>query len=169
MFRFHGGQSVGKGTYWNLSNGERIDAHRTTALPGGEDTHYMKLRSPGVHRWPFAGLLFTCVIPFLLLLVTLLFLPRTMHASEAVISEEAKACLSCHATPGMSTTFRDKSTLSVHVSESHFQNTVHGFLACTGCHSDVSLDTHPPRSTRANGNSCSMLLKRASHAMPMNS
>ena len=144
MLRFHGGQSVGKGTYWDLSNGERIDAHRTTALPGGEDTHYLKLPVAGVFiAGPLAGLLFTCVIPFLFLLVTLLFLPRTMHASEAVISEEAKACLGCHATPGMSTTFRDKSTLSVHVSESHFQNTVHGFLACTGCHSDVSLDTHP--------------------------
>ncbi len=144
MFNFHGGQSVGKGTYWNLSDGERIDAVRNSELPGSDATSYIKLPVASVFiAGPLAGLLFTCVIPFLFLLVTLAFLPRTIHASEAVISEEAKACLGCHATPGMTTTFRDKSTLSVHVSESHFKNTVHSFLACTGCHSDVSLDTHP--------------------------
>jgi hypothetical protein len=144
MFRFHGGQSVEKGTYWHLSSGERIDAARQTALPGNSHDHYVKLPAASVFiAGPLAGLLFTMVIPFLFLLVTLVFLPRTIHASEAVASDEAKACLGCHATPGMSTTFRDKSTLSVHVSENHFQNTVHGFLACTGCHSDVSLDTHP--------------------------
>jgi hypothetical protein len=144
MFKFHGGQSVGKGTYWDLSNGERFDARLTTALPGGEETHYMKLPVASVFiAGPLAGLLFTCVIPFLFLLVTLVFLPRTMHASEAVMSDEAQACMGCHATPGMSKTFRDKSTLSVHVSENHFKNTVHGFLTCTSCHSDVSLDTHP--------------------------
>ena len=144
MFRFHGGQSVGKGTYWNLSSGERIDAAQPTALPGCDHEHYVKLPVAGVFiAGPLAGLLFTFVIPFLFLLVTLVFLPRTIHASEAVSSDEAKTCLGCHATAGMSETFRDKSTLSVHVSENHFKNTVHGFLTCTGCHSDVSLDTHP--------------------------
>jgi predicted CXXCH cytochrome family protein len=144
MFKFHGGQSVAKGTYWNLSNGERIDAIKNSELPGSDATSYVKLPVAGVFiAGPLAGLLFTCVIPFLFLLVTLLFLPRTIHASDAAMSEEAKACLGCHATPGMTKTFKDKSTLDVHVSESHFKNTVHGFLTCTGCHSDVSPDTHP--------------------------
>jgi len=144
MFRFHGGQSVGKGTYWNLSNGERFDAIGNAELPGDHTTHYMKLRVTSVFvAGPLAGLLFTFVIPFLFLLVTLMFLPRTIHASGSSLSEEAAACLGCHATPGMSTTFGDKSTLSVHISESHFKNSVHEFLSCTSCHSDVSLDTHP--------------------------
>jgi len=144
MFKFHGGQSVGKGTYWDLSNGERIDAADATALPGNANERYVKLPIAGVIiAGPLAGLLFTIVIPFLFLLVTLVFLPRTIHASEAVASDEAQACLGCHATPGMSKTFRDKSAVSVHVSANHFKNTVHGFLSCTGCHSDVSLDTHP--------------------------
>src|SRR5512147_222441 len=105
MFRFHGGQSVEKGTYWNLSSGERIDAVRQTALPGSSHEHYVKLPVASVFiAGPLAGLLFTMVIPFLFLLVTLVFLPRTIHASEAVASDEAKACLGCHATPGMSTT-----------------------------------------------------------------
>jgi hypothetical protein len=43
----------------------------------------------------------------------------------------------------MSKSFKDKSTVDLHVSENHFTNTVHAFLACTGCHSDVSPDTHP--------------------------
>ena len=101
MFKFHGGQSVGKGTYWNLSNGERIDATRNSELPGSDATSYVKLPVAGVFiAGPLAGLLFTFVIPFLFLLVTLVFLPRTIHASEAVKSDEAKACLGCHATPG---------------------------------------------------------------------
>jgi len=159
-----------KGTYWNLSNGERIDAHRTTALPGGEDTHYMKLRSPACSSRgrsqaccsPASSRSCSCSSPCC-------SCPAPCTLPRRSSRKRPRPCLGCHATPGMSTTFRDKSTLSVHVSESHFQNTVHGFLACTGCHSDVSLDTHPPRSTRVNGNSCSMSLKRASHAMPMNS
>src|SRR5512137_1622535 len=138
MFRFHGGQSVGKGTYWSLSNGERIDAARSAQLPGNRSEQYVKLPLAGIFiAGPLAGLLFTIVIPFLFLLVTLVFLPRTIHASEALASDEAQACLGCHATPGMSTTFKDKSTVDVHVSESHFKNTVHAFLSCTGCHSDV--------------------------------
>ena len=43
----------------------------------------------------------------------------------------------------MTKTFKDKSTIDLQVSESHFKNTVHGFLTCTSCHSDVSLNTHP--------------------------
>ena len=47
MFRFHGGQSVGKGTYWNLSNGERFDAIRNAELPGDHTTHYSRRQQYG--------------------------------------------------------------------------------------------------------------------------
>ncbi len=144
MFRFHGGQSVGKGTYWNLSSGERIDVRGAAGLPGSGAETYLKLPAAGLFiAGPLAGLLFTCVIPFLFLLVTLMFLPRTIHASEALASDEAKACLGCHATPGMTKTFGDKTTVDLQINESRFQNTVHGFLTCTSCHTSVSLDTHP--------------------------
>jgi hypothetical protein len=144
MFRFHGGQTVEKGTYWNLSSGERVDAKTSDVLPGDRGARFVKLPAVSVFiAGPLAGLLFTCIVPFLLFFVLLSFLPRPVLASEAVDSDEAKACLGCHATPGMTKTFQDKGTLSVQIDEGHFKNTVHGFVTCTGCHSAVSLDTHP--------------------------
>lgn len=144
MFRFHGGQTVRKGTYWNLKSGERIDIRVDSHLPGTSDVHYVKISAAGVFiAGPLAGLLFTCIVPFSFLLLTLLFLPRTMMASESPLSSEAQTCLGCHATPGMSVTFGDKSTMSVHVDANHFQGSVHSVIECTNCHSNVSLDTHP--------------------------
>ncbi len=138
MFRFHGGQPVEKGTYWNLSTGEKIDAGANTMLPGARDAHYVKLPVFSVFiAGPLAGLLFTCIIPFLFIFVLLTFLPGSVFASsETVSSDEAKG-------PGMTMTFLDKDTLSVHVDSSHFKNTVHGFVTCTGCHSSVSPQHHP--------------------------
>ena len=145
MFTYFGGRTVGKGTYWNLSSGERVDVNENENLPGSSNDRYLKLPAATVVlAGPLAGLAFPLVIPFLFLLITLMLLPRTVHASSsAALGDEAQACLNCHATPGMTMTFQDKSTASVHVDENHFKNSVHGFLSCTGCHSDVSLDTHP--------------------------
>ncbi len=145
MFTHFGGRTVGKGTYWNLSSGERLDVNEDAILPGTSEERYMKLPAGTFCiAGPLAGLAFAFVIPFLFLLVMLMLLPRTVHASSsAALSDEAQACLNCHATPGMTMTFKDKSTVSLHVDQSHFKDTVHGFLSCTGCHSDVSLDTHP--------------------------
>ncbi len=145
MFTYFGGRTVGKGTYWNLNSGERFDVSENDILPGTFEERYMRLPAGTVLlAGPLAGFAFAIVIPFLVLFVTLLLLPRTVHASSsAALGEEAQACLNCHATPGMTTTFKDKSTASVYVDQSHFKNSVHGFLSCTGCHSDVSLDTHP--------------------------
>lgn len=144
MFTHFGGRTVGKGTYWHLSSGERIDVNGSAVLPGTPGDRYLKLPLTGICiAGPLAGLLFTVVIPFLFLFIMLALLPRTVHASGTSPGDEAQACLGCHAAPGMTMTFQDRSTVSVHIDESQFQNTVHGFLDCTGCHGDVSLDNHP--------------------------
>lgn len=144
MFTSVGGRTVGKGTWWNLSSGERIDVNGTTALPGSSEDRYIKLPATGVLiAGPVAGLLFSLVVPFLFVIIMLALLPRTVHASGSSLNEAALACLNCHGTPGMTMTFGDKSTVSVHVDENHFKGSVHSFLDCTGCHSDVSLETHP--------------------------
>ncbi len=144
MFRFNGGQTVRKGTYWNLSSGERVDANENAVLPGTARENYVKLSVAGMLvAGPIAGLLFTCIIPFLFIFITLIFLPQTVLATDAVASDEAKACLGCHATPGMTMAFKDKTTMNLQVTENHFKNTVHGFVTCTGCHSNVSPNTHP--------------------------
>lgn len=144
MFTHIGGRIVEQGTYWRLSNGERTDVDAPAALPGGRDERYVKIPLAGICiAGPLAGLLFTVVLPFLLLCLVLALLPRTASAAGATLSDEAQACMGCHATPGMTMTFQDGSTASVHIDGSHFQGTVHDFLDCTGCHSDVSLDSHP--------------------------
>ncbi len=145
MFSYFGGRTVGKGTYWNLSSGERLDVNENAALPGAPGERYVKLPAGSVFICgPLAGFAFALVIPFLFLFITIMLLPRTVHASNsAAPGDEAQACLNCHATPGMTMTFKDMTSMDLHVDESHFRNTVHGFLTCTGCHSDVSLDTHP--------------------------
>ena len=144
MFTHFGGRTVGKGTYWNLSSGERIDVSGQATLNGSSDDRYIRLPMTGIFiAGPLAGLLFTVVIPFLFLLIMLALLPRTVHATGSSLGDEAQACLSCHATPGMSMTFQDQSTVSVHIDDNHFQGSVHSFLDCTACHSSVSLENHP--------------------------
>ncbi|MDH4161637.1 MAG: multiheme c-type cytochrome [Nitrospirota bacterium] len=144
MFTYVGGRTVEKGTYWNLSSGDRIDVNGSAVLAGSSEERYVKLPKAGVViAGPLAGLLFSVVAPFLFLVIMLALLPRTVHASGSLLNEEAQTCLSCHGTPGMTMTFGDKSTVSLHVDEQHFKSSVHSTMGCTGCHSDVSMDTHP--------------------------
>jgi hypothetical protein len=143
MFTHFGGRTVGKGIYWNLTSGERVDVDGSAVLPGPSDERYVKLPNAGIMiAGPLAGLLFTVVVPFLCLFVMIMLLPRTVLATGSALSGEAETCLSCHATPGMTMTFKDKTTASAQVKADHFAKSVHTF-DCTGCHSDVSLDTHP--------------------------
>src|SRR5512138_1074461 len=144
MYTQFGGRTVGKGTYWNLSSGERIDVDGAATLKGARTDRYVNIPVAGLCiAGPLAGLLFTVVIPFLFLFVMLALLPRTVHASGASLGDEAQVCLGCHATPGMTMTFTDKTTASVHVDAKHFKNSVHKDLSCTNCHSSVNLDNHP--------------------------
>src|SRR5574340_463204 len=144
MFTYVGGRTVEKGTYWNLSSGERFDVNETTVLAGSSEERYVKLPTAGIMlAGPLAGLLFSLVVPFLFVVILLALLPRTVHASGSSMNEEAQTCLSCHGTPGMTMTFGDKSTVSLHVDQQHFKGSVHSSLGCTGCHADVSLDTNP--------------------------
>ncbi|MDP2168469.1 MAG: cytochrome c3 family protein [Thermodesulfovibrionales bacterium] len=144
MFRFKGGQTVGKGTYWNLSNGEGIDMDGKRPLPGGGSVKYLRLPSGGMFvLGPFLGLLFVCLLPLMSLVIALTLLSRVALASDALSSEEAGKCLSCHSSEGMVKTFKNNENVSIHIAKKHFKDTVHGFLSCTDCHADVSLDSHP--------------------------
>ncbi len=144
MLRFYGGLTVGKGTYWNLSSGESIDVADKKVLPGDRRVKYLRIPTMGIFLLgPFLGLLFVCSIPLMSLIFALTFLPRIALASDALKSDEAAMCMGCHSSPGMVKTFTNKEQLSVNLTESHFKGTVHGFLTCTGCHTDISMDKHP--------------------------
>lgn len=55
MKRYSGGESVGKGTYWNLRYGSLVDLKEAGVLPGGQETVF--------YRIPFAILF--CMVFFL--------------------------------------------------------------------------------------------------------
>ena len=59
-----GGHRVGKGTYWDLRRGQRIDIADEGALPGGETSTYLRMPS-GVMLLlgPIIGLLYAILMP----------------------------------------------------------------------------------------------------------
>ncbi len=66
MLKYSGGQKTGKGTYWNLSNGERIDISTEGILPGGKKTTYFRLPASGILvLGPVLGLLYAAFLPFI--------------------------------------------------------------------------------------------------------
>ncbi len=144
MFKFYGGQVVKKGIYWNLSTGENIELEQEKVLPGDRQVKYLKVPTAGIFiLGPLSGLLFVCLLPMMSLLIGLTLLSRVAVASDALKSDEAAMCMGCHSSQGVVKTFKNKEKVSVHIDESHFKDTVHGFLSCTSCHSSVSMDNHP--------------------------
>jgi hypothetical protein len=66
MFKYKGGHRVGKGTYWNFSDGTRVDIAHEGVLPGDETTEYRRI-SPGmaVLEAPVIGLVYVVAMPFM--------------------------------------------------------------------------------------------------------
>ena len=66
MLRHNGGETVGKGTYWNLGNGERIDIINKGTLPGdGKRTFYKMPAAAIIVVAPVLGLLYAAFLPFI--------------------------------------------------------------------------------------------------------
>jgi len=66
MLRYKAGSKVGKGTYWNFANGERIDVTDEGVLPGGKRTVYFRLPATGIIvLGPIMGLLYAAFLPFI--------------------------------------------------------------------------------------------------------
>ncbi len=65
MTRYKAGQKVGKGTYWNTSNGTRIDIRDEGILPGDSGAAYTRV-SPGLMllAGPVIGLFYVIAMPF---------------------------------------------------------------------------------------------------------
>ena len=61
-----GGQWVSKGTYWDLRRGQRIDIAEEGALPGGENSTYLRMPT-GVLLLlgPIIGLLYAISMPII--------------------------------------------------------------------------------------------------------
>ncbi len=66
MLKYNAGSKVGKGTYWNFANGERIDVSDEAVLPGGKRTAYFRLPATGILvLGPIVGLLYAAFLPFI--------------------------------------------------------------------------------------------------------
>jgi hypothetical protein len=66
MLTYKGGHAVGRGTYWDLANGRRIDVFGEAILAGGGTATYVRMPS-GVMllSGPVIGLLYAILMPFI--------------------------------------------------------------------------------------------------------
>jgi len=66
MFVYKGGQKVGKGTYWNIANGSRIESGGDERLPGKQGTAYLRM-APGMMLLvgPVMGMIYFIALPIL--------------------------------------------------------------------------------------------------------
>jgi len=66
MLKHNGGERVGKGTYWNLTNGERIDITSEGTLPGDVKKAYYRMPAAAIIvAGPVLGLLYAAFLPFI--------------------------------------------------------------------------------------------------------
>ena len=66
MLSYKAGQKVEKGTYWDLSNGQRIDVEQEAVLSGDASaTYYRMPASLMLLAGPFIGLLYVLCLPFI--------------------------------------------------------------------------------------------------------
>jgi len=67
-----GGHTVKAGTYWNLSNGNRVQMEQEGVLPGSGQTRYIKAPvAVMLMAAPVIGLLFAVFLPFIGIAMTL--------------------------------------------------------------------------------------------------
>jgi hypothetical protein len=66
MLTYKGGHAVGKGTYWDLTSGRRIDVFSEAVLAGEGTATYVRM-SPGVMllSGPVIGLFYAILMPFI--------------------------------------------------------------------------------------------------------
>jgi hypothetical protein len=66
MLRHDGGETVGKGTYWNLTNGERVDIVTEGTLPGDAKRTFYKMPAAAIIVVaPVLGLMYAAFLPFI--------------------------------------------------------------------------------------------------------
>lgn len=98
MLTYKGGQTVGKGTYWDLRNGHRVDVAQEDVLPGGKASTYLRM-PPGIMPLlgPIIGVLYVVFFPFIGLAVVLMAAGR--RVAESVVNLVVKS-FSFHWRPG---------------------------------------------------------------------
>jgi hypothetical protein len=66
MLKYSGGEKAGKGTYWNLDNGERVDIADEGILPGNGKTSFYRMPAAAIIvAAPVLGLVYAAFLPFI--------------------------------------------------------------------------------------------------------
>ena len=66
MKAYKGGETAGKGTYWNLKTLERVDVETEGRLPGDNKTTWIKMSAVGILlAGPVLGLVYALFLPFI--------------------------------------------------------------------------------------------------------
>ena len=66
MFKHTAGQKVGKGTYWDMMTGVRVDFDQEGILPGGNGATYLKTSSSAIlFMGPILGLAYVMFMPIM--------------------------------------------------------------------------------------------------------
>ena len=66
-----GGHSAAAGTYWNMTNGERVDMEIGGVLPGNESAIYLKAPAAAMlAAGPVLGLIFAVFLPLIGIVMT---------------------------------------------------------------------------------------------------
>ena len=72
MKAYKGGETVGKGTYWNLSTMERMDVETEGTLPGNRSERFFRMSAAGILvLGPVLGLVYAMFLPFIGIAMTL--------------------------------------------------------------------------------------------------
>jgi hypothetical protein len=75
----NGGQTAKAGTYWNLSNGNRVQMEQEGVLPGSVTTRYIKAHvAVMLMAAPVIGLVFAVFLPFIGIAMTLNLIGRKL-------------------------------------------------------------------------------------------
>lgn len=82
-----GGQSVNKGTFWNITNGQRVDVSGEDSLPGNRRTIYIKMSGAMMLlAGPVLGLLFAVFLPFIGIAMTLGLIGKKLVSGVAHVA-----------------------------------------------------------------------------------
>lgn len=68
------------------------------------------------------------------LFIVLMIFPAYTYAAKGTLSDEAKVCLTCHTSRGISKILENKEVLSLYINKDEFANSVHNDMGCGSCH-----------------------------------
>jgi predicted CXXCH cytochrome family protein len=89
------------------------------------------------------------IMPLALFVSIACLLVAVAAAGNAVLSDEARACLSCHEKHGLMVTFENNEFVEAYVDADTIKSSAHHSLPCSDCHPDFAKGKHPHRTFRS--------------------